>query len=288
MRDRARRGGVSSSRPAVLGYWMNRVLKERKRVRRRFSPAAVHDLRVALRRCRSMADGLQALQPHPKWRRMKKAGGRVFKALGELRDTQVMMKWIRALGKENDPVTQSLLKLLAGREAELQQKADRAMRRFSVKKWRKWAARLEPLSVRIPPDGLEFRRLALERWQEAFALHQQARKMPTPRSYHRLRIGLKRFRYTVENFLPARHAAWGKDLRRVQDLLGEYHDLQVLRPALRQAGPVFDAAARRRWRVVLEREKRKRLEAYRRLMTPARWEAWRVNLAAAEETARAA
>ncbi|MCI0455893.1 MAG: CHAD domain-containing protein [Gemmataceae bacterium] len=52
------------------------MLKERKRARRRFSPAAVHDLRVALRRCRSMADGLQELQPHPKWRKMKKAGGR--------------------------------------------------------------------------------------------------------------------------------------------------------------------------------------------------------------------
>ena len=45
--------------------------------------------------------------------------------------------------------------------------------------------------------------------------------------YHRLRIAIKRFRYIVENFLPLQHAAWSDDLKQVQDLLGEVHDLDV-------------------------------------------------------------
>jgi CHAD domain-containing protein len=38
-----------------LLYWMERVLKERARVLASPGEEAVHDLRVALRRCRSLA-----------------------------------------------------------------------------------------------------------------------------------------------------------------------------------------------------------------------------------------
>ncbi len=47
-------------------------------------------------------------------------------------------------------------------------------------------------------------------------------------AYHQLRIGIKRFRYTVENFLPERHQQWSRDLRDLQDALGEVHDFDVL------------------------------------------------------------
>ena len=73
-----------------------------------------------------------------------------------------------------------------------------------------------------------FKHLALERWTEARELHRRALRNRSQLAFHQLRIGLKRFRYIVENFLPDQHAAWSDDLKELQDLLGEVHDLDVL------------------------------------------------------------
>ena len=70
-----------------LGYWMRRVLAECDRAGRAFQPDPVHDLRVALRRCRSLADGLMQLDPGRDWRAMRKSGRRLFRRLGRLRDS---------------------------------------------------------------------------------------------------------------------------------------------------------------------------------------------------------
>ena len=48
----------------------------------------------SLRRCRSLADGLMALDPDPEWKAMKKAGKGLFQRLGDLRDIHVMEEWV--------------------------------------------------------------------------------------------------------------------------------------------------------------------------------------------------
>ena len=83
-----------------LRYWMLQVLEEYEHVSANFGPDPVHDLRVALRRCRSLADGLMVLDPDPEWKAMKKAGKRLFQRLGALRDVHVMMEWVEKLGSE--------------------------------------------------------------------------------------------------------------------------------------------------------------------------------------------
>src|SRR5689334_16171589 len=77
-----------------LAMWMTRVLEECDRAGAEFAADPVHDLRVALRRCRSLADGLMVLDPDPDWKKMKKAGKRLFASLGELRDVQIMQEWV--------------------------------------------------------------------------------------------------------------------------------------------------------------------------------------------------
>src|SRR5271154_5243117 len=90
-------GNKTVKKTTGLRYWMLRVLEECDRVSTDFSADPVHDLRVSLRRCRSMADGLIAIDPDPDWKAMKKAGKRLFQRLGNLRDLQVMMEWIEKL-----------------------------------------------------------------------------------------------------------------------------------------------------------------------------------------------
>ena len=75
-----------------------------------------------------------------------------------------------------------------------------------------------------------------------------------------LRIGLKRFRYIVENFLPEQHAAWSDDLKELQDLLGEVHDLDVLWATALQVNAFPDAESRSKWhsRIIEERTQQDR------------------------------
>src|SRR5262245_41310613 len=85
-----------------LGYWMQEVTSNIDRALTKFSPDAVHDLRTALRRCRSLTDGIMVFDADPSWKKMKKASKQVFQSLGELRDTHVLLEWLEKLAPEGD------------------------------------------------------------------------------------------------------------------------------------------------------------------------------------------
>lgn len=246
-----------------LRYWMGRVLDEAARVRKKDAAEAVHDLRVALRRCRSMADGLMELDGHAGWARMKKIGSRLFDQLGRLRDLQVMQGWLEQLAAEDDSVRAALAAKLGQDERAASEEAREALGKFDVKQWKKLARILPARARRIPADGLVFQHLALVRCREAHDLHRNAIKRRSRTAWHELRLGVKRFRYCVENFLPERDARWGQDLKRAQDLLGEVHDLDVLQDSLRHAGKALTADARAHWHELIGGERSKRIEEYK-------------------------
>ena len=185
---------------------MDRVLEECERASVDFAPDPVHDLRVALRRCRSMADGIMAIDPDPTWKQMKKSGKPLFSRLGDLRDTQVMEEWVHRLDSPGDPVTSKLLQFLAIREAQFKQESAQALENFDRKQWRRWSKTLPRRAARLRPGSDIFKHLALERWTEAHDLHRRALRNRSQVAFHSLRIGIKRFRYIVENFLPQQHA----------------------------------------------------------------------------------
>src|SRR5262249_399776 len=159
---------VSSSAPAVqpkapqvrekfgLAHWMSQVLEECDRAEAEFAKDPVHDLRVALRRCRSMADGLMAIDPSPEWRRMKKAGKQLFSALGNLRDAQVMTDWIEELSSPEDPVAKVLATYAAAHEHGSKQSAQAALHHFDRKRWAGWMDELPQRAIRIPLGGPVF------------------------------------------------------------------------------------------------------------------------------------
>jgi CHAD domain-containing protein len=321
---------------------MHRVLEECDRAAKGFEADPVHDLRVALRRCRSLADGLMAIDPDPAWKDMKKAGKKLFQALGDLRDMQVVEEWIaklsvaptlaqrvrkdgasaagdaasrvstgnrsdRGLGGSAsgdsasgdsasdeaaaaDPVAVTLLDHVRGREAECKQSASKALQQFDRKQWRQWSRTLPHRASRVRPGSVVYQHLALEKWTAAHELHQRALRTRSQFAWHQLRIGIKRFRYTVENFLPRQHALWGSDLKELQDLLGEVHDLDVLWALAVEIGAFPDAESRSRWREKLNLERDPRIARYREKMVgrESLWRVWRAELPSGERLRRAA
>lgn len=268
-----------------LGFWMQRVLEECERANAEFAPDPVHDLRVALRRCRSMADGLMAMDPESAWKRMKKAGKNLFSKLGELRDVQVMQEWVQKLGAADDPVTVLLQQFTSVRETEFKREAAEALQAFDRNQWRKWSRELPRRASRVRTGSALFKHLALERWTEAHELHRRALRSGSQIAWHRLRIGLKRFRYIVENFLPAQHEEWIDDLKMLQDVLGEVHDLDVLWATAVDIHIFPDPASHSLWHNRILSERNHRIQSYRQ-KTVGRdsvWQQWRAELPAGKQ-----
>lgn len=290
-----------------LRYWMLQVLEQCEHVSKDFSADPVHDLRVALRRCRSLVDGIMALDPDPEWKAMKKAGKHLFQRLGDLRDIHVMMEWVEKLSPASatslslqdpesdpnsavtlknpsdppsDPAAQRLLEVLNHREREQQVEAEAALEEFDRKQWKQWCHTLGARAARMRLGSALFKHLALERWTEARELHNRALRNRSQTAFHSLRIGIKRFRYIVENFLPVEHKAWSNDLKEIQDLLGEVHDLDVLWSTAVACQVFSDEGSRKRWREIIVAERSRRIDRYRAKMVgpDSLWQVWRAAL----------
>jgi CHAD domain-containing protein len=271
--------GSQTHEKAGLAYWANRVLEECDKASAGFEADPVHDLRVAIRRCRSMADGFLSVDPDLAWKQMKRLAKPLFSSLGDLRDTQVMMEWVAKLAEPGDPVAESLTAELTRKETDLKAEAQKSLAAFDRKKWTELNAHLAKRTGLIPLEGPVFQHVALERWMDARELHRHALKNRSGVAYHQLRIGIKRFRYTVENFLPGRHAKWSKALRDLQDALGEVHDLDVMRLMLRSHAEL-QPEDRLRWQRRMAEERQRRLNLYRQKMLGPKslWNVWRADL----------
>ena len=282
-------GTPAVDKKAGLAYWAARVLDECDKASHDFAADPVHDLRVAIRRCRSMADGFLSVDPDPAWRQMKKLGKGLFASLGDLRDTQVMMEWIAKLSAEDDPLRQILMGSLQQKEEALKLVAKEAVSQFDRKRWITLNTKLAERARRVPLEGLVFQYLALERWHDGYELHRTALRNRSAVSYHQLRIGIKHFRYTVENFLPERHRRWSRELRDLQDALGEVHDFDVLWAMVKSHAEV-GLEERMVWQQTIAGERQKRIALYRQKMVgrESLWLEWRAELPTGEALARAA
>ena len=259
---------------------MERVVSESHNARSGFEADPVHDLRVAIRRCRAVAEVFRAVDPDPAWKKMRAAGKAVFSALGNLRDDQVQMEWVEKLSAPDDPVRGRLLEHYKLREEQLKLAAAAALDSFDEQQWLSWSATLDERSRQLPLGGPVLQVMAIERWENAHRLHAAALRNRSKAALHALRIGIKKFRYIVENFLPDLHDNWIGDLKQMQDVLGEVHDLDVLWETARTIHAFTDPDERRRWLEIISRERLERVSQYRERMVGRRslWQQWRDSL----------
>ena len=261
-----------------LLFWMERVLEERERVMASPDEDSVHDLRVTLRRCRSLASVFEEIDVHPAWHELRKTSRKLFRSLGVIRDAQVQEAWAIKLAGADDPLRGPLLYSIKAGRVRQERDAKKSAAKFDTKDWVRLSRDLRPRLRFLPADGDAALCLALERHAEAAELHRRALRTEKMKPWHELRIGLKHFRYTVENLLPKLHAAWGSDLKRLQDLLGDVHDLDVLAETVQAVAT--DSATLAKWQETIARERNERIETYRQLTLGATslWTQWRSGL----------
>jgi CHAD domain-containing protein len=245
---------------------MDRVLEEQSNVGGALPAEPVHDLRISLRRCILIADVMMDLDLGCDWKAMRKSARRTFQRLGTLRDTQVLTEWIEKLGTPGESTTDVLLGELKKKHEQDRIDARAAVREFDRKEWRAWRRECAKHYRRVASDRAACESLVLEIWENVRELYRRAQRSRSHLAYHRLRVSLKKFRYAVENFLPSLYPAWSPDLKLLQDLLGEIHDLTVLDQLIVKSRNLFEETAFAAWRSKVESERSTRLQQYRAKM----------------------
>ena len=94
---------------------------------------------------------------------MKRLPRKLFRALGALRDLQVLEAWVKQLTSADDPLRAKLIKVLKDRQAEPQHQVRRAVRQFDQRAWDRLARTVSARVRLVSPNGLTAQCLALER-----------------------------------------------------------------------------------------------------------------------------
>lgn len=293
-------GSFVSPTSIAVELSLRRAMRKREQALHGLEPDAIHDIRVALRRCRSLAEGFANLDPHPAWRKLLRVCKKQQRGLADLRDVQVMRGWLKELGLASGPAGRGMAVVLDQDEAAGHKRAEATLQDFPRKRFKRWLKRLPLRAQIVPANEARWAEIALARLASVRHLDRNWHRTHTMSAWHRLRVAVKRFRYVVDSFLPVQHRHWENDLKRLQDLLGEGHDLDVLRAKIvaaaaqrRIAKRAANAALRR-----IDREVSERVKAYeqailivgvaepsgkragpRRLTSETVWNVWRAELA---------
>jgi len=204
------------------------------RVRVGRDPDAVHDARVAVRRIRST---LRAFSPvlDPEWTAAIRAELRwVGKALGELRDADVLTlrleRRLEEVGAPEDAYG-ALLTELHDRRATARTRLTRAL---ASERYRLLTRGLVEASHRPPGrDGRADRparrapELMVRPWKVLVRSAKAAKDDPTDELLHETRIRAKRVRYAAESMSLVSgkpSVAFARAAKRLQDVLGEHQD----------------------------------------------------------------
>lgn len=202
---------------------------------------ALHDFRVALRRLRSTLRAYRGCIKQWVPRRLMRKARALARATNSARDSEVQAGWLRTIAARirphERPGYQWLVRILDARVRTAYQD----MRASDVPgHFRKFDARLRRSLIRDadkagnPP----FEPVLFQRIHEAGAeleTHLQRVRSPADEAEaHQARIAAKRLRYLLEpvtDCLPHGTTAV-EELKQLQDLLGEIHDMQVMENVL--------------------------------------------------------
>ncbi len=227
------------------------------------SPAAVHQMRVATRRLRS---DLKTFGPvlDPVWlgnirRDLKWLGG----VLGKVRDTDVLMENLfgdpgappgsrgeaelraRVVAQRTNAAREFADVLDSERYTHLLDRLHGASQQPPLLPGQTRGSPARPLHPKEPARRA-LPLLGRPHWHKLRKMARAARRHPSDRDLHRIRIGAKQVRYAAEAAVPvlgtpARRAATAA--KRLQELLGDHHDAVTAAAWLRAEAPSASSEA---------------------------------------------
>jgi CHAD domain-containing protein len=216
----------------------------------------LHDFRVAVRRLRSCLGSYRSALSGSVPKKLKKRLRRAAAATGPGRDAEVQLDWLR---KSAPPPTRGqragfawLAERLAGQKDEAYGHIGRKLEHDFIRLADELRRRLSSYRAEIRPLGEEAASLAAEAARlldaQGGELRDQLGRIEGPddvHTAHEARIAAKRLRYLVDPWTAEvpDAARLVKQLKGLQDLLGELHDAHVLAETL--ASAIAEAASRR-------------------------------------------
>lgn len=236
---------VAKAMRALFPPRVQDVLQHESAVRAR-DIEGVHDMRVATKRLREAA---RVFRPAFGRARMELHLGHMEAlndALGAVRELDVMGVQLEGLGKREEGLLeglQPLLETVSQRREQaneallpvldealpyLEQDFEELMLDRSAKRKDVWKMRFVDMC----------RAIILRRLDEAFALEREARAVENEAELHRMRIALKKARYALELCLPLLDTGAQKaykPIAKLQEIMGEVHDRDVMRAHLEEA-----------------------------------------------------
>ncbi len=210
-----------------LTFWMQRVLRLAQKARSVLSSETVHKIRTSVRRCFSLLRVLK-IDCSEKIDRIARP---LFKESALLRDLRVMRNEIVRLPMDRK-TRRKILSRLSKKEKPARAMAAKAVGDFNDSQWQILMHAVHACKI-SPAEPVFAKRQAFKRLARVRKLQKAcARRQASSKDLHRLRIAIKKFRYTVENVFPHLYAKRGRILRKIQDTLGRHQDLVFLEKEL--------------------------------------------------------
>jgi CHAD domain-containing protein len=250
-----------------------RFLRNLKRALKHPGDDPIHDLRVAVRRLAASLLTARELRVDGAADDVLAQLDTLMRPLGKLRDAQVQMALIQTLGKLDRKTISAYADLIEQREGRFRAKSQKAMKRLDAARVKK-GCRLVRAALDGQPAGTAALRQAasqagqriLQRCYRAMRVYRQmALVQRNLMALHKMRLALKRLRYTAEVLqaaIPELGAGRMRLFGQYQTYMGDIHDLDVLARniekfyGLRRTSPV---------RRVLDRLRRNRGQIFERL-----------------------
>jgi CHAD domain-containing protein len=197
---------------------------------------AVHQARVATRRIR---EALPLVAHGRTGKSLKKSVRKLTRALGPVRELDVALMnldQLRSSGEVSEAAVARLRQLITEERQRLGAEMVRLISHYNLPKFQKKAVDAaargpEPSGTRDPRRIAAAFSRAARRAEGLRAAMENAAGIYLPDRLHQVRIAVKKMRYALEiaqDLIGSRATARIRTMKRVQDLLGRMHDLEML------------------------------------------------------------